>query len=264
MPDQSPSPPMGNTSPSREAVARIILGKRSHWNTHMHGEQLEGWPQYPEVVNALAKADEILALLQQPSEDLARVKRETWSQEARAAVLAVEDQYDISVCSSEHLAEWAIRCERLEADIARVTEERDGWKRSAEHWLAIAVEKDASLSRPQAGQEHERAVEYWSRPENHDEAMRLGLASPRHPQLQADHSGEADKLRQGGEVDLEGLKAAAIEAIALLDVAISGTVFTKPNAGRVVVNVARAQKVLDDLREALARQSQPPADDGDR
>jgi hypothetical protein len=47
------------------------------------------------------------------------------------------------------------------------------------------------------------------------------------------------------------LRGAAIEAIALLDVAIAGTVFTKPDAGRVVVNVAKARAVLDALRAAI-------------
>lgn len=47
------------------------------------------------------------------------------------------------------------------------------------------------------------------------------------------------------------LEGAARQAIALLDVAIAGTVFTKPQAGRIVVNVERAQVVLDALRSAL-------------
>lgn len=59
-----------------------------------------------------------------------------------------------------------------------------------------------------------------------------------------------------GEKPVAGLRQAAIDAIALLDVAIAGTVFTKPDAGRVIVNVARAQKVLDALKAAV---SAPPA-----
>ncbi len=49
----------------REQVARIVLGPKSHWNTHMstvHEMTLEAWGQYPEIVRAFAKADAILAL----------------------------------------------------------------------------------------------------------------------------------------------------------------------------------------------------------
>lgn len=59
---------------------------------------------------------------------------------------------------------------------------------------------------------------------------------------------------QGGEADLRN---AAIEAIALLDVAIMGSVFTKPDRGRVPVNIAKAQAVLDGLRQALAAPPRP-------
>lgn len=58
-------------------------------------------------------------------------------------------------------------------------------------------------------------------------------------------------------------RAAIIQAIALLDVAIAGTVFTKPDAGRVIVNVAKAQAVLDGLRAAIAEETrlEAPAHD---
>lgn len=61
----------------------------------------------------------------------------------------------------------------------------------------------------------------------------------------------------GGGAGGDDLKRASIDAIALLDVAIAGTAFTKPDSGRVVVNVAKAQKVLDALKAAL-RASPPP------
>lgn len=54
------------------------------------------------------------------------------------------------------------------------------------------------------------------------------------------------------KLDLEAVKSAIVQTIALLDVAIAGTVFTKPDAGRVVVNVAKAQSALDGLRGAFA------------
>jgi hypothetical protein len=50
------------TKGRREAVARIILGKKSHWNTHFSREALAGWIFYPEVARAFVKADQIIDL----------------------------------------------------------------------------------------------------------------------------------------------------------------------------------------------------------
>lgn len=52
---------------------------------------------------------------------------------------------------------------------------------------------------------------------------------------------------------VNAMRAAAIEAIALYDVAVMAAQFTKPGRGQVIVNVARAEKVLAGLRGALSQ-----------
>lgn len=47
----------------REAVARIILGPKSHWNMPGQDRRLAEWMFYPEVERALTKADSILAMI---------------------------------------------------------------------------------------------------------------------------------------------------------------------------------------------------------
>jgi len=58
---RTPAPASGEL---REQVARMILGPKSHWNYEgMRSRPLTDWPQYPEVVRALAKAAQIIPLV---------------------------------------------------------------------------------------------------------------------------------------------------------------------------------------------------------
>jgi hypothetical protein len=59
----------------------------------------------------------------------------------------------------------------------------------------------------------------------------------------------ADELRAMASELIQARKA-SIEAIALLDMALMGTLFTKPRTGQIIINRERAEKVLADLRAA--------------
>lgn len=55
------------------------------------------------------------------------------------------------------------------------------------------------------------------------------------------------------EAEVERLRKASIEAIALLDVAIGGSTFTRPRTGQIIVHRDRAEKCLELLRQAIAQ-----------
>jgi outer membrane murein-binding lipoprotein Lpp len=70
----------------------------------------------------LAEIERLTAERDEARAKFAAVKGDSniWPLEARDAVDAVEEHFDISVCSSQHMAEWVDRFEAAEAEIERL------------------------------------------------------------------------------------------------------------------------------------------------
>ena len=101
---------MTMTQTSTEAVARIILGPKSHWNYgNFRSANLSDWRLYPEVARALAKAAAILALIQ-PGEEYLEFK------EALSDLRSLRHEYE---CLNGGGPGWA---DRNKAAWARVDE----------------------------------------------------------------------------------------------------------------------------------------------